>query len=202
MNVVSLDDKDVSDLSSEHPSQAIVNSQQDIEIDHLASVPNPPNQSANIGVLSRLRELPLNMLFVIACGLFLDGLLYALSYVLDTTTGLVVAIAFAVETGVLGLLISTSLRKSGVSNIKVALTAFLFTIFTLLGVVVGGLSFSVEELQLSLFFLSFGSAVFLYMVIDSLLVEARQVEIAAPWRSKFCFYVGFIGIFVLDLALV
>lgn len=74
-----------------------------------------------------LQKLPKVMLFVIAWGLFLDGLLLPLSYYLDTTIGLIIAISFAVETGVLGFVTSTTLRSSSVSVIGCVLVCVVFT---------------------------------------------------------------------------
>ena len=147
-------------------------------------------------------ESQFGMHFVVAAGLFLDGMLYSLSYVRSATTGLIIAIAFGVETGVLGLLTSVSLRKSGAARWRVMIVAFAYTMLTFVGCLIGAVSFTPDGIALSLFFLAFASAVFLYMVVDSLLVEARMPQIRYVWASKFAFYVGFCGIFYLQLALI
>jgi zinc transporter ZupT len=152
--------------------------------------------------LKILSRLPKVMLFVIACGLFLDGLLLPLSYYQDTTAGLVIAISFAIETGVLGFLTSTMLKASDFSSLGCFLFCIVFVIFTFLGEIIGSLIFGPgAPKELILFFLAFGIMVFLYMIIDSLLVEARKTEKSMCWYSKFCFYTGFLVIFFLRLFL-
>jgi len=141
--------------------------------------------------------LPWLMLLPLAIDTFLDGILLALAYVAEPNAGLVMAIAFAFETAVLGVLTTTTLIHKGFPRIvPVVISIWLASLF-FIGGILGSIVLSQgTKGELFLGFLSFGVAALLFLVIDDLLIEAREKKSAITWLTKSQFYVGFISVMI------
>lgn len=135
-------------------------------------------------------QWPIGLLFAVAVDVIIDGLLIGVSFIASTKSGVVIALALALEVLFLGLSTSAALVKS---RAKVGISLFIMIGIALLipvGAVVGysvvaGLSRSVQ-----MAILSFGVAALLYLVTEELLREAHEVEDTRFATSAF--FIGFL----------
>jgi len=147
-------------------------------------------------------HLPITLLSVTATGLFLDGVLLSLTYSRHHNSGLVVAVAFAVETGVLGFMTSATLRHRKSSAWCTILVGVMFGVLVALGSVVGALMFAQYRQALLLGTLSFGIGVFLFLILDSLLLEARHDSSSMTWFGTLSLYAGLAAVLALHFSIV
>lgn len=140
------------------------------------------------------------MLAPLAVDTFLDGLLLALADVAEPHAGIIVGVAFAVETAVLGAMTSATLRHKHFPSVVILLVSLVLCVLFIVGAIVGATSVSFTSGSVFLGFLSFGVASLLYLVGDHLLMEAREKRSAVIWLTRVQFYVGFLIVFVVHMA--
>ncbi|WP_226481419.1 ZIP family metal transporter [Natrinema amylolyticum] len=136
------------------------------------------------------------LLITVSIDMLIDGVLIGVTFLAEAATGVLIAVALAIEvlflgvTGVIALPEETSTLK------KLAVPAG-FGILLLSGVTTGVLVFDgVTGAPIALV-LAFGSAALLYLVTEELLVKAQKVP-ETP-TSTTLFFVGFLLIFLLDM---
>ncbi len=136
------------------------------------------------------------LLITVSIDMLIDGVLIGVTFLAQAATGVLIAVALAIEvlflgvTGVIALPEETSTLK------KLAVPAG-FGVLLLSGVSAGVLAFEgVRGAPIALV-LAFGSAALLYLVTEELLVKAQKVP-ETP-TSTTLFFVGFLLIFLLDM---
>ncbi len=137
-----------------------------------------------------------SLLITVGIDMLIDGVLIGVSFLTEPATGIIIAVALAIEvlflgvTGVIALPTEMSVLK------KMAVPAG-FGVLLLVGVTTGVLGLGgVSGTPIALV-LAFGSAALLYLVTEELLVKAQQVP-ETP-TSTTLFFVGFLLIFLLDM---
>lgn len=153
-----------------------------------------------VGWQSFLRHLPWPLLSLLAMGIFLDGLILSMSLGADQTVGMVVAVAFAVETAVLGLVTSVTLLNLQYTRWLAFVAAVCLVCVLLFGAVLGALVGQAQNVALHLAILSFATGAFLVLVLDSLLIEARE-QVDKSWQTRPLLHVGFLVVLVFHVSL-
>lgn len=137
-----------------------------------------------------------SLLITVSIDMLIDGVLIGVTFLAEAATGILIAVALAIEalflgvTGVIALPAKTSTLK------KLAAPS-VFGVLLLSGVTAGIFLFDgVTGTPIALV-LAFGSAALLYLVTEELLVKAQKVP-ETP-TSTTLFFVGFLLIFLIDM---
>jgi ZIP family zinc transporter len=136
------------------------------------------------------------LLITIGIDMIIDGVLIGVTFLDNPDTGVIIAVALAIEVlflGVAGVVVLPT--ELGVVQRLAVPTAFGLLLAS--GVVVGVLALEgVTGTPIALI-LAFGSAALLYLVTEELLVKASKVPETPV--STTLFFVGFLSIFLLDM---
>jgi ZIP family zinc transporter len=136
------------------------------------------------------------LLITISIDMVIDGVLIGVTFLDNPDTGVIIAVALAIEVlflGVAGVVVLPT--ELGVVQRLAVPTAFGLLLAS--GVVVGVLALEgVTGTPIALI-LAFGSAALLYLVTEELLVKASKVPETPV--STTLFFVGFLSIFLLDM---
>lgn len=165
-----------------------------------ASAINSGGHSDALSLSAHVLRLPWLMIIPLAVDTFLDGLLLALADVVEPHAGVIVAVAFAVETAVLGAMTSATLRHKHYPSMLILIVSFVLCVLFILGALLGAASISFTSGPVFIGFLTFGVASLLYLVADHLLMEAREKQKAAVWLTRVQFYIGFLLVLLIHLA--
>jgi ZIP family zinc transporter len=136
------------------------------------------------------------LLITIGIDMVIDGVLIGVTFLDNPDTGVIIAVALAIEVLFLGVAGVVALpTELGVVQRLAVPTAFGLLLAS--GVVVGVLALEgVTGTPIALI-LAFGSAALLYLVTEELLVKASEVPETPV--STTLFFVGFLSIFLLDM---
>ncbi|ELZ12574.1 integral membrane protein [Halovivax asiaticus JCM 14624] len=138
-----------------------------------------------------------SLLVTVAIDMVIDGVLIGVAFLTEPATGVLIAVALAIEVLFLGVTGVIALPEEMGTFRKLAVPGS-FGLLLLLGVLVGVFALSgVSGTPIALV-LAFGSAALLYLVTEELLVKAQKVP-ETP-TSTTLFFVGFLLIFLLDMA--
>lgn len=141
--------------------------------------------------------------FLAAVGIdvFVDGVVVGIGFAIGRSSGVVLVVAFALEMLFLGVSAALELRSTGAGRLGVvaapAFLALLLILGSIAGHYLGHLSgFGFDAV------VAFATAVLVYLVTEELLVEAHaeREEGETPLLAA-AFFVSFLGILVLDIAL-
>lgn len=136
------------------------------------------------------------LLITVSIDMLIDGTLIGVSFLAEASTGVLIAVALAIEVLFLGVTGVIALPENMGTLRKLAVPAS-FGVLLVVGVTVGILVLEgVTGTPIALM-LAFGSAALLYLVTEELLVKAQEVP-ETP-TSTTLFFVGFLLIFVLDM---
>ncbi|WP_345778548.1 hypothetical protein [Natrinema sp. DC36] len=136
------------------------------------------------------------LLITVSIDMLIDGVLIGVTFLAEAATGVLIAVALAIEVLFLGVTGVIALPEETSTPKKLAVPAG-FGILLLSGVTAGVLVFDgVTGAPIALV-LAFGSAALLYLVTEELLVKAQKVP-ETP-TSTTLFFVGFLLIFLLDM---
>jgi ZIP family zinc transporter len=136
------------------------------------------------------------LVITIAIDMLIDGVLIGVSFLREPGTGIIIALALAIEVLFLGVAAVVAL-PAGMSALRKLSVPAVFGLLLATGVTVGVLALEgVSGAPIALI-LAFGSAALLYLVTEELLVKAAKTP-ETP-LSTTLFFVGFLSIFVLDL---
>ena len=136
------------------------------------------------------------LLITVGIDMLIDGVLIGVTFLDDPNTGVIIAVALAIEVLFLGVAGVVALPKDlGVAR-KLAVPAT-FGLLLASGVVVGVLALEGVTGPPIALILAFGSAALLYLVTEELLVKAAKVPETPV--STTLFFVGFLAIFLLDM---
>ena len=139
----------------------------------------------------------MSLLVAIGVDIFIDGLLLGIGFSAGVNTGMLLAVALAIELLSLGMATATELGDNNVSKrnaIKIiALLSLVFFISAVLGAtLLHNLSDSAMEIVLS-----FGLSALLFLVTEELLTEAHE-EKETVWHTS-AFFVGFLLFLILGI---
>lgn len=136
------------------------------------------------------------LIITVGIDMLIDGVLIGVSFIKEPDTGIIIAIALAIEVLFLGVAVVVAL-PSKMSALKRLAVPAGFGVLLLTGVTVGVLALSGAASTTIALFLAFGAAALMYLVTEELLVKAGKVPQTPV--STTLFFVGFLSIFLLDL---
>jgi ZIP family zinc transporter len=136
------------------------------------------------------------LIITIAIDMLIDGVLIAVTFIEETATGIIIALALAIEVLFLGVAAVVALPEKMGNLRKIAVPAT-FGGLLVIGVTVGVLTLEGAAQTTIAFILAFGAAALLYLVTEELLVKAGKVPQTPV--STTLFFVGFLAIFMLDI---
>lgn len=142
-------------------------------------------------------KLPVSLLVTIGIDIFIDGLLLGIGFSAGATTGMLLAIALAIELLSLGMATASELANNNIGKQKsiglIISLAFLFFISAVLGAtLLHNLNDSAMEIVLS-----FGLSALLFLVTEELLTEAHE-EKETIWHTSI-FFLGFLIFLILGM---
>ncbi|NLV08300.1 hypothetical protein GOC83_19470 [Haloarcula rubripromontorii] len=136
------------------------------------------------------------LLITIGIDMLIDGVLIGVTFLDNPDTGVIIAVALAIEVLFLGVAGVVALpRELGVGKRLAVPTTFGALLAT--GVTVGVLALEGVTGAPIAVILAFGSAALLYLVTEELLVKAGKVPETPV--STTLFFIGFLAIFLLDM---
>jgi ZIP family zinc transporter len=136
------------------------------------------------------------LLVTVGIDMLIDGVLIGVTFLTEAATGILIAVALAIEVLFLGVAGVVALPSSVGTLRKLAVPAA-FGLLLTVGVVAGvTLLEGVTGAPIAVI-LAFGSAALLYLVTEELLVKAGTVPETPVSTSLF--FVGFLAIFLLDM---
>jgi ZIP family zinc transporter len=136
------------------------------------------------------------LLITVGIDMLIDGVLIGVTFLREAGTGIIIAVALAIEVLFLGVAGVVALPASMGTLRKLAVPAA-FGVLLTVGVTVGVLVLEGVTGAPIAIVLAFGSAALLYLVTEELLVKAQKVP-ETP-TSTTLFFVGFLSIFLLDM---
>jgi ZIP family zinc transporter len=136
------------------------------------------------------------LLITVGIDMIIDGVLIGVTFLAEAATGVLIAVALAIEVLFLGVAGVVALPK-GVGTLKKLAVPAAFGLLLTVGVTVGVLSLDGVTGAPIAVILAFGSAALLYLVTEELLVKAQTVP-ETP-TSTTLFFIGFLAIFLLDM---
>jgi ZIP family zinc transporter len=136
------------------------------------------------------------LLITVGIDMVIDGVLIGVTFLDNPDTGVIIAVALAIEVLFLGVAGVVAL-PDGMGLVKKMAVPTAFGLLLATGVTVGVLMLDgVTGAPIALI-LAFGSAALLYLVTEELLVKASKVPETPV--STTLFFVGFLAIFLLDM---
>ena len=136
------------------------------------------------------------LIITIAIDMLIDGVLIAVTFIEETATGVIIALALTIEVLFLGVAAVVALPEQMSAPRKIAVPATFGALLTV-GVTVGVLTLGGAPQATIAFILAFGAAALLYLVTEELLVKASKVPQTS--LSTTLFFVGFLAIFIIDV---
>ncbi len=136
------------------------------------------------------------LIITIAIDMLIDGVLIAVTFIEETATGVIIALALTIEVLFLGVAAVVALPEKMGNLRKIAIPAMFGALLTV-GVTVGVLTLEGAAQATIAFILAFGAAALLYLVTEELLVKANKVPQTSV--STTLFFVGFLLIFIIDV---
>ncbi len=136
------------------------------------------------------------LLITVGIDMLIDGVLIGVTFLAEAATGVLIAVALAIEVLFLGVAAVVAL-PAGVGTLRKLGVPAAFGVLLTVGVTVGVVALEGVSGAPIAVILAFGSAALLYLVTEELLVKAQKVP-ETP-TSTTLFFVGFLAIFLLDM---
>jgi ZIP family zinc transporter len=136
------------------------------------------------------------LLITVGIDMVIDGVLIGVTFLDNPDTGVIIAVALAIEVLFLGVAGVVAL-PDGMGLVKKMAVPTAFGLLLATGVTVGVLTLDGVTGAPVALILAFGSAALLYLVTEELLVKASKVPETPV--STTLFFVGFLAIFLLDM---
>jgi ZIP family zinc transporter len=136
------------------------------------------------------------LLITVGIDMLIDGVLIGVTFLAEEATGVIIAVALAIEVLFLGVAGVVALPREMGALRKLAVPAS-FGVLLTTGVTAGVLLLEGAPEATIAIILSFGAAALLYLVTEELLVKAQKVPETPV--STTLFFVGFLSIFLLDM---
>jgi ZIP family zinc transporter len=136
------------------------------------------------------------LLITVGIDMLIDGVLIGVTFLTEASTGVLIAVALAIEVLFLGVAGVVALPSS-VSTVRKLAVPAVFGLLLTTGVTVGVVLLEGVTGAPIAIILAFGSAALLYLVTEELLVKAQKVPETPVSTSLF--FLGFLSIFLLDM---
>jgi ZIP family zinc transporter len=136
------------------------------------------------------------LLITVGIDMLIDGVLIGVTFLAEAATGVLIAVALAIEVLFLGVAGVVAL-PAGIGTLRKLGVPAAFGVLLTVGVTVGVVALEGVSGAPIAIILAFGSAALLYLVTEELLVKAQKVP-ETP-TSTTLFFVGFLAIFLLDM---
>ncbi|WP_181861635.1 ZIP family metal transporter [Haloplanus salinus] len=136
------------------------------------------------------------LLITVGIDMLIDGVLIGVTFLTEAATGVLIAVALAIEVLFLGVAGVVAL-PAGVGTLRKLAVPAAFGGLLTVGVTVGVLVLEGVTGAPIAVILAFGSAALLYLVTEELLVKAQKVPETPV--STTLFFLGFLSIFLLDM---
>jgi ZIP family zinc transporter len=136
------------------------------------------------------------LLITVGIDMLIDGVLIGVTFLDNPDTGVIIAVALAIEVLFLGVAGVVAL-PADLSTVRKLSVPAVFGLLLSTGVVAGVLLLEGVSGAPIAVILAFGSAALLYLVTEELLVKASKVPETPV--STTLFFVGFLAIFMLDM---
>ncbi|MEO5316037.1 ZIP family metal transporter [Pseudarthrobacter sp. CC12] len=139
--------------------------------------------------------LPVGFLVAVGIDLLLDGLLVGLGAALGAQQGLILTIALTIEILFIGLSVTITLIRNGLSRTRAVAITTALGLLTGVGALGGAAALGGASHQVLAFVLAVGAAALLYLVVEELLTEAHEHTETAFLGAMF--FLGFLTIYVM-----
>eukprot|EP01038_Epipyxis_sp_PR26KG_P007931 gene7931-10764_t len=147
--------------------------------------------------------IPMSLMVPVCVDSIVDGFLMGSSAVMSQRAGIILSLANAVEMGFLGLAVSIRISKCTASSVFARYVAVItppLLMFTaaILGATIG--TFIKDHKTLFFGLISFGIVALLYLVVNELLVSAREAQAGQEhWWSAMVLFLGVYTVLLLEL---
>ena len=156
-----------------------------------------------IGFLTRrqeqaaaIRRLPLGLLTAVAVDVFVDGAPLGLGFAASIKAGLLLGVAFALETLSVGLSLATTLRSYGFGALHTIAASVAAAVLFSGGAVLAAAVAAVLAGSVTTAVIAVGVAGLVYLAVEGLLGEAHE-RADTQWTAV-AFFSGFVSLLVLD----
>ena len=149
--------------------------------------------------------IPMSLIIPVTVDCIVDGFLLGTTSAISLRAGIVLAFANMIEMGFLGLAVSVRIQKCTGSSVaaryaSLVLPPLIMLLSSVLGAMCGALSRNAPTVYIG--FISFGIVALVYLVVNELLVEAREaLEGQEQWWTALTLFAGIYAVIVLDLVL-
>lgn len=149
--------------------------------------------------------IPMSLIVPVFVDCIVDGFLVGSTSAVSPRAGIILGLANMIEMGFLGLAVSLRIRKcTGSSATARGLVLVLPPLVMLLAAGVGAFSGALARAHPVVFigFISFGIVALLYLVVNELLVEAREAQEGKEyWWTAMVLFLGIYSVILLDMFL-
>jgi len=149
--------------------------------------------------------IPMSLIVPVFVDCIVDGFLVGSTSAVSPRAGIILGLANMIEMGFLGLAVSLRIRKcTGSSATARCLVLVLPPLVMLLAAGVGAFSGALARAHPVVFigFISFGIVALLYLVVNELLVEAREAQEGKEyWWTAMVLFLGIYSVILLDMFL-
>tara|TARA_R110000868_G_scaffold235421_3_gene489390 strand:- start:25105 stop:25809 length:705 start_codon:yes stop_codon:yes gene_type:complete len=140
--------------------------------------------------------LPLAFLIAIGLDIFIDGMLIGATFLSDSRSGMLVAMAIAFEVLILGIAVNIKLLRNCDSRLTIMNILIGLASFIPIGAIIGYGALSFLPHSVHVFILSFSTVALLYLVTEELLIDAHKHHYETEYDIIF-FFMGFVLVFLL-----
>ena len=148
--------------------------------------------------------IPMGLVVPVVIDGIVDGFLVGSTSAISPRAGIILGVANMIEMGFLGLAVSLRIQKCTGSSAWARNTALVMPPLLMLGSsALGAASGSAARAHPAAYigFISFGIVALLYLVVNELLVEAREAQAGKEyWWTAMVLFVGIYSVIVLDMA--
>lgn len=144
----------------------------------------------------KLGRFPRSMVLAVAIDVFVDGLLIGVAFLADFRSGVVIALALALELLFLGLSTCAAMAKSQVPFTKALLVSIGLALLVPIAAVLGFHFVGKAGADIHYLIMAFGVAALLYLVTEELLIEAH--ELSDTSLATLAFFIGFLVVLLIS----
>mmetsp|Transcript_524 Transcript_524/g.948 ORF Transcript_524/g.948 Transcript_524/m.948 type:complete len:581 (-) Transcript_524:143-1885(-) len=159
----------------------------------------PPELKSDIGEEIGMESCPWALILAVVLDSFVDGMLIGLAASVATGSGILMAIATAIEMGFLGYSFACSIVQS-LRPCRASLVLALPPLAMLFAATAAGMGATiVEGTPAFVALIAFALVALLFLVVDELLSEAKEKEESGEWHVGIWLYLGLIASILLDV---
>lgn len=160
-------------------------------------------RGANIATVSAGSTIPLSLMLPVTVDCIVDGFMVGITCSISIRAGFILALANCIEMGFLGLAVALRIKQctaSSVTNRYAALIVppLMMLVFSVLGAYIGNSARNYPMVYIGI--IAFGVVALLYLVVNELLVEAREaLQGNEQWWSGMVIFFGIYCVLLLDM---